>query len=54
MLRLVPAAAALFVALPAAAHEIGVGHSHAAMESSMIVALLAVAAGLGFWWTSRR
>lgn len=54
MLRLIPAAAALFAALPAAAHDIGVGHSHAAMDSSLILGAVLAVAGAGLWWAKSR
>ncbi|MEW5726224.1 MAG: hypothetical protein AB1918_00215 [Pseudomonadota bacterium] len=52
--RLVPAVAALFAALPAAAHEIGVGHDHAVLDGSLVVGALLAVAGLGLWYARNR
>lgn len=54
LIRIVPAAAILLAALPAAAHDIGVGHSHAALDSSLILGAVLAVAGIGMWWAKNR
>ncbi|HSV28995.1 MAG TPA: hypothetical protein VLL76_05535 [Candidatus Omnitrophota bacterium] len=54
LFRAIPAAIALLAALPAAAHEIGVGHSHAAMDSSLVLGAVLAVAGFGVWWAKNR
>lgn len=53
LFRIVPAVAILLAALPAAAHGIGIDHSHTALDSSLVLGVLAVA-GLGLWWAKNR
>lgn len=54
LFRAVPAVATLLAALPAAAHTIGVDHSHTALDSSLIVGVVLAVAGLGLWWSKNR
>ncbi|MGE5547719.1 MAG: hypothetical protein ACM33T_12530 [Solirubrobacterales bacterium] len=54
LFRLLPAALLALAALPAAAHDIGVAHSHTALDSSLILGVLLAAAGLGLWWSKNR
>lgn len=53
-LRLVPAVAAVFTALPAAAHQIGVAHDHAVLDGSLIVGALLAVAGIGLWYARNK
>lgn len=50
----VPAAATLLAALPAAAHTIGVDHSHTALDSSLVVGVVLAVVGLGLWWSKNK
>lgn len=52
--RILPALAVAFAALPAAAHTIGVDHSHAALDSSLVLGAVLAVAGLGVWWAKNR
>lgn len=54
LFRLLPAAVAALAALPAAAHTIGVDHSHAALDSSLLLGAVLAVAGLGLWWAKNR
>lgn len=54
LFKAVPAVAALFAALPAAAHSIGVDHSHAALDSSLVLGAVLAVAGIGLWWARNR
>lgn len=54
--RILPAVAVAvaLAALPAAAHSIGVDHSHAALDSSVVLGVVLAVAGLGAWWAKNR
>lgn len=52
--RIVPALVAGLAALPAAAHTIGVDHSHAALDSSLILGVVAALAVAGIFWAKNR
>lgn len=52
--RLLPAMAVALAAVPAAAHNIGVDHSHSAMDSSLVLGVLLAVAGIGAWWAKNR
>lgn len=52
--RILPALAASLAALPAAAHTIGVDHSHAALDSSLLLGAVLAVAGIGMYWAKNR
>lgn len=54
LLRIAPALVAGLTALPAFAHNIGVDHSHAALDSSLILGVVAALAVGGLWWARNR
>lgn len=54
LFRLLPALAVALAALPAAAHSIGVDHSHAAMDSSLVLGAVLAVAGIGLYWAKNR
>lgn len=54
MFRILPALAVALAALPAAAHTIGVDHSHAALDSSLVLGAVLAVAGIGIFWAKNR
>lgn len=54
LFALLPAAVAALAAMPAAAHGIGVDHSHAALDSSLVLGAVLAVAGIGMWWAKNR
>lgn len=54
LFRAVPAVITLLAALPAAAHSIGIDHSHTALDSSLVVGVVLAVAGFGWWWSKNK